>query len=118
MVPKPVRHWRELSLRPRFGVPRALRLHFVPAAVAAFVTFALDRVLCRADPEPACRAASRKETLVSGAIVFALFMVAAFATMLARNIESRAAMLGGSLCFPHVSLSWSGRSCHGPCCFY
>ncbi len=100
MVPKPVRHWRELSLRPRFGVPSALRLHFVPAAVAAFVTFALIGFYAALIPSLLAERLHEKSTLVSGAIVFALFMVAAFATMLARNIESRAAMLGGLALFP------------------
>ncbi|HEY4012840.1 MAG TPA: MFS transporter [Polyangiaceae bacterium] len=40
-VEHPVRRWRDLSLYPRIGVPKGLRLRFVAPASMAFATFAL-----------------------------------------------------------------------------
>jgi hypothetical protein len=45
----------ELSLRPRLGVPREIRLQFLSPAVTAFATFALIRLLRRAHPQFARR---------------------------------------------------------------
>jgi MFS family permease len=100
MVSNPTRSWRELSLRPRFGVPRALLIHFVPPAVTAFVTFALIGFYAALIPSVLADHLHQRSPLVAGLVAFELFVVAALTTMLARNIKSRAAMLGALTLFP------------------
>lgn len=100
MLTNPIRSWRELSLRPRFGVPRALLIRFVPPAVTAFVTFALMGFYAALIPSVLVEHLHQKSPLVAGLVAFELFTVAALTTMLARNIKSRAAMLGGLTLFP------------------
>jgi len=99
-VPSPIQSGKELSIRPRFGVPRALLIHFVPPAVTAFVTFALMGFYSALIPSVLAEHLHQKSPLVAGLIAFGLFTVAALTTMLARNVESRAAMLSALSLFP------------------
>jgi MFS family permease len=100
MVPNPIGSLGELSLRPRFGVPRALLIHFLPPAVTAFVTFALIGFYAALIPSVLAEHLHQKSPLVAGAIAFELFAMAALTTVFTRNIQSRAAMLSALTLFP------------------
>lgn len=103
-VPETVEHakrrFAELSLRPRFGVPREILASFVSPAVTAFVTFALIGIYAALIPSVLADALKEHRPLVAGAVIFVLFTVAALAVVLARRMASRTAMLSSLWLFP------------------
>ncbi len=99
-VAHPQRRLAELSLRPRFGVPKNILAAFVAPAVTAFLTFALFGFYAALIPGVLAEALKDPRPLVSAAVVFVLFMVAALMVVLACRVPSRAAMLWGLGLFP------------------
>lgn len=99
-VDKRVRRFAELSLRPRLGVPRERLAAFVSPAVTAFVTFALIGFYAALIPGVLAEALKDSRPLVSGAVLFLLFTVAAIAVVATRTMASRTAMLVSLALFP------------------
>ena len=112
-VANPKQRLSDLSLRPRLGVPRDIRLQFVSPAVTAFVTFALIGFYAALIPGVLSESLDEKAPIASGSIVFALFVVAAVATLLTRRIRSAAAMLSGlGLLLPGLAVLISAEVFH------
>ena len=89
----------DLSLRPRFGVPREQLAAFVSPAVTAFVTFALIGFYAALIPSLLADALKDPRPLVAGAVLFLLFAVAAAAVQATRAVASRTAMLASLALF-------------------
>ena len=89
----------DLSLRPRFGVPREQIAAFVSPAVTAFVTFALIGFYAALIPSLLADALKDPRPLVAGAVLFLLFAVAAAAVQATRAVASRTAMLASLALF-------------------
>jgi MFS family permease len=95
----------ELSLRPRLGVPKDIRLAFTAPAVTAFATFALMGFYAAIIPNLLGESLHQKAPLVAGAVVAELFLVAALAVIATGKVHSRAAMLSGLiLLLPSLAL--------------
>lgn len=75
-VPETVRErkrLREVSFRPRIGVPRGIRLAFVPPTATAFAAFALGGFYAAIAPGMLDRELHEPDRLVIGAVVAAFF---------------------------------------------
>jgi MFS family permease len=92
--------WTDLALRPRLGVPVGIRLSFMSPAATAFATFALIGFYAALIPSVLAESLHQSRPLVSGAIVFELFVVATATTVLTGHVASRKAMLGGLALLP------------------
>jgi MFS family permease len=104
-IAKPVRNIRELSLRPRFGIPAGIRARFVSPAVAAFATFALVGFYAAMIPGMLAESLHITAPLAAAGVVFELFIVAAAATVLTARLSARGALLIGlALLVPSVGL--------------
>jgi MFS family permease len=90
-VAKPKR-LAEVSLKPRLGVPRQIRLPFVAPAVAGFATFALIGFYAALIPSLLADSLHQSAPVVSGLVVFVLFLVAALTILSTGKLGSRAAM--------------------------
>ena len=101
-VAEPVRTARELSLRPRIGVPRELRLAFVAPAAIAFAAFALGGFYAALAPSLLVRSLHHREPLVIGGIVALFFACGAATVLLVRTLRSRAAIIAA------LALLWAG----------
>jgi MFS family permease len=99
-VRTPTRRLGDLSLRPRLGVPKEIRLPFLPPAVTAFATFALIGFYAALIPTLLVQSLHRPEAVISGSVVFELFLVATVVATLTRKLGSRAAMLIGLALLP------------------
>ncbi|QNK01149.1 MFS transporter [Dyella telluris] len=99
-VPHPQRRPAEWSLRPRLGIPRDILASFISPAVTAFLTFALFGFYAALIPGMLAEALKESRPVVSAAVVFGLFAVAAAMVVIARRLPSRTAMLGGLSLFP------------------
>lgn len=94
-----------LTLRPRLGVPRQIRLEFLSPAVTAFVTFALIGFYAALVPSLLRDSLELPSPAVSGGIICGLFLVATIVAMVSRKIAARPAMLCGlALLLPSVAL--------------
>ncbi len=89
------RTFREASFRPLLGVPREIRSAFFSPAITAFVTFAMVGFYASLVPILLKRDIHKSGTVISGDVLFELFLTAAVAIILTRKLKSRAAMLGG-----------------------
>jgi MFS family permease len=94
-VAKRARRMADLSLRPRLGVPKAIRLPFLSPAVTAFATFALIGFYAAVVPNLLAERLHKTGPVVAGLVVFELFAVAALITAVTGNVRNRLAMLGG-----------------------
>lgn len=94
-VAEPVRHFNDLSLRPRLGVPAKIRLQFISPAVTGFVVFALIGFYAALIPNLLAHSLHQKSPAISGSVVFGLFAVAAACVILTGRFASKTAMLGG-----------------------
>jgi MFS family permease len=101
-VAEPVRTARELSLRPRIGVPRELRWAFVAPAAIAFTAFALGGFYAALAPELLVRSLHHREPLLIGGIVALFFACGAATVLLERTRDSRAAIIAA------LALLWAG----------
>jgi MFS family permease len=93
---------RELSLRPRVGVPRDLRLAFVAPAAIAFAAFALGGFYAALAPDLLVRGLHHREPLLIGGIVALFFACGAATVPLARRLQGRAAIIAA------LALLWAG----------
>lgn len=104
-VDGPARDLREVSLRPRLGVPPDLRGAFIPPAIAAFGIFALLGFYSALIPSVLHDSLHQASKSVSGAVVFELFLVSALTLAVTRMLGSRTAMLAGLvLLLPSLAL--------------
>jgi MFS family permease len=94
-VPRPVTRLADASFRPRLGVPRDIRAAFVAPAVAGFATFALVGYYAALVPSLLAEDLGFRSSALAGAVVAALFIVAAVAVQATRRLTSRTAMLAG-----------------------
>ena len=95
-----VRQLDQLSLRPRVGVPRAIRAQFFAPAVTAFATFALIGYYAALLPSLMAEELGQRSPAVGGLVVSELF-VAAVATVAATRTQApRTAMLSGLALLP------------------
>ncbi|HET9834760.1 MAG TPA: MFS transporter [Rhodanobacteraceae bacterium] len=101
-VSEPVRTADELSLRPRIGVPRDLRLAFIAPAAIAFAAFALGGFYAALAPELLVRSLHHRQPLLIGGIVTLFFACGAATVLLVRRLHGRAA-IGAAL-----ALLWAG----------
>jgi len=109
MVPETVkrlaRRLRELSMRPRIGVPRALIGAFTAPAITAFATFSLLGFYSALTPSVLEQALHLHSHAISGGIIFELYAVAALVLILTQWLSARAAMLSGlALLIPALAL--------------
>jgi MFS family permease len=87
------------------GVPRGIRLQFVPPAVTGFVTFALLGFYAALLPGLLAEDLHHPQPVVAGGVVFGLFLIAAVAVLLTGGLQSRKAMLAGLAAFvPAVAM--------------
>jgi MFS family permease len=85
----------ETSLRPRLGVPRALRQDFIAAAIAAFATFAVLGFYSALIPSLLTQSMHVAHHAVAGAIVGGLFLIALSAIIVVPRIEPSRGMSYG-----------------------
>ncbi len=94
-VKDPVRRFGDLSLRPRLGVPKQIRLQFLSPAVTAFVIFALLGFYAALIPNLLAETLHQTAPAMSGVVVFELFAVSTLAVIATGKFSSRTAMLSG-----------------------
>ncbi|WFU11262.1 MFS transporter (plasmid) [Rhizobium sp. CB3090] len=92
-VANPKRRLREISLKPRLGLPREIRQKFISPAVTGFVIFALIGFYAALIPSLLSESLHQTSPAVSGAVVFQLFTVAVISVGLTGGLASRTAML-------------------------
>jgi MFS family permease len=93
-VERPVRSWRQVSLRPRIGVPRGLRTQFVASAALAFASFALGGFYAALTPGLLTQRMGQNNVAVVGGVVALYFGVAAITGSAARRRPRRATLAG------------------------
>ena len=104
---------REVSFRPRVGVPKGIRVRFVSPAATAFANFALIGFYAALVPTMLARDLHVENRAASGAIACELFAVAACGVYATRALKSRAAMLAGAgLLVPSVALLVAAQALH------
>jgi hypothetical protein len=89
-TPKPI---REVSFRPRLGVPQELVSEFWPPAVTAFVLFALLGFYAALIPTMLSQQLHEQSHAVAGALVGGLFLVAGGVAFALAAMASGAEML-------------------------
>jgi MFS family permease len=94
------RRLADLSLQPRLGVPKEIRLAFLSPAVTAFATFALIGFYAALIPSLLNENLQQRSPLVAGAVVFALFVIATATAATTSKLQSRFAMLSGLALLP------------------
>jgi MFS family permease len=96
---------REVELKARLGVPPNLRLPFIAPAVAGFCTFALIGFYSALIPNVLGDSLHLHAPLVAGAIVCALFAIAALTILATGRLGSQATMFSAlALLLPSVWL--------------
>jgi MFS family permease len=90
-VTRPARRLADLSLRPRVGVPRGVRLAFAAAAAMAFAGFALGGFYGALVAGLLARTLHETRPIVDGAIVAAFFGTAFVTVPITRTLRTRAA---------------------------
>jgi hypothetical protein len=104
-VREPLPRWRDASLRPRVGVPREVRGAFVAPALAGFATFALGGYYAALVPGLLADELGLASPLIGGAVVAALYGIAAIAIALTRRLNERTALRAGvALLWPTAAL--------------
>ena len=94
------RHFGEVSLKPRLGVPQCIRLQFVSPAVTGFATFALIGFYSALIPNLLREALHQSAPAAAGGVVFELFLVAAVTILATGRLASQAAMLSALTLLP------------------
>lgn len=96
---------RQISLRPRIGVPRELRARFVAPAVTGFATFALVGFYAALVPSLVHDALGEHNRAIGAAVVAALFVAATVVVPFTARLASRTAMRAGlALLIPSAGL--------------
>ncbi|MBV8405103.1 MAG: MFS transporter [Gammaproteobacteria bacterium] len=104
-VPRPVRSFQRLSLRPRLGVPRQLLGRFLAPAAIGFATFAVIGYYAALIPSLMAHALRQPSPAAGGGVVALLAVLGAAAGLVWRELPSRTAMLaGGLLLLPGIVL--------------
>ncbi len=107
------RRTMDVSLQPRLGVPKEIRLAFLSPAVTAFVTFALIGFYAALIPSLLNESLQQRSPLVAGAVVFGLFVVATAAAAVTGKLHARPAMLSGlALLLPSLMLLVTAQLLH------
>lgn len=92
-APETVEHrvssFRELSMKPRIGVPRGIRLAFVAPAAMAFSGFALGGFYAAIAPSILSHSLHETLPIFAGVTVAAFFAVAALAAVLTQSVQGR-----------------------------
>jgi MFS family permease len=91
---------REVSLKPRFGVPQQIWLAFVAPATAGFATFALIAFYAALIPNLLAESLHLFAPAVPGGIVCELFGIAAVTILSTGRLGSQAAMLSALALLP------------------
>ncbi|MBB4566848.1 MFS transporter [Rhizobium leucaenae] len=99
-VANPKKHLREISVKPRLGLPQEIRPKFVSPALTGFVIFALIGFYAALIPSLLSESLHQTSPALSGAVVFQLFAVAVIAVGLTGGLASRTAMLAALLLLP------------------
>ncbi|HZP76154.1 MAG TPA: MFS transporter [Pseudolabrys sp.] len=95
----------DLSLRPRLGVPRAIRAQFVAPAITGFGAMALVGFYAALAPSILANELHNTNHAVAGALVFELAIVVSIVIVLTQKLASRAAMLWSlALMIPSAAL--------------
>jgi MFS family permease len=94
-VEEPVQRLREVSLRPRLGVPADRRDRFVPPATNAFCIFAMGGFYGALIPSVLAEALHRNNPALSGAVVAEFFLGGAVLMVVTQWLADRRAMLTG-----------------------
>lgn len=95
-VEKRARSMRDLSLRPRLGVPKGIRLPFVAPAAMAFTAFALGGFFAALAPGLLVRRLGATDLAIIGAVVGLFFGAASAAAVATRGLERRKALYAAS----------------------
>jgi MFS family permease len=90
----------EAELRPRVGIPSAIRLQFISPAVTGFATFSLIGFYSALIPSLLSETLHQTSPLVAGLIVCELFLIAAIAILTSGAFASQAATLAALLLLP------------------
>ncbi|MGH9326882.1 MAG: MFS transporter [Terriglobia bacterium] len=88
---------KEVSLRPRVGVPNQIRSSFIAPAATAFATFALFGFFSAVIPSLLVEKLHETNHAIGGTTVFELSLIATLITIFTRAVKSRTAMLSGML---------------------
>jgi predicted MFS family arabinose efflux permease len=99
-VPNTRTRWSEISLKPRFGVPASIRMAFLSPGVTGFSIFSLIGFYGALIPGLVAGSLGVANPLVSGSIVFELFIVATIALALGARLTPRTAMLSCLVLLP------------------
>jgi MFS family permease len=92
-VDEPVRSFGALSLRPRIGIPRGIRLAFVAPATMAFAAFSLGGFYAALLPGLLEQGLHQSDPAVIGGVVAAFFATAAVTASATGKLGSRSSML-------------------------
>ena len=92
-IREPTRAFRDLSLRPRIGVPSGIRIAFVAPAAIAFTAFALGGFFAALAPGLLTKQLHETDLAVVGSIVGLFFGAAAITVVATKALASRTAML-------------------------
>ncbi|TWJ16566.1 MFS transporter [Geobacter argillaceus] len=96
---------REVSLRPRIGIPPGILGRFFSPAATVFATFAMTSFYAALLPSLLVRDLRISNLTIGGDVDFELFLAAALAIILTRRLQSRTAMLGGlALLVPSLAM--------------
>lgn len=99
------RKLRQLSLRPRLGLPASMRSRFIAPAAAAFGTFSLIGFYAALAPSLVKERLHIDNAALGGAILGELFVVSALALIATRRLASASAMRWGlALMLPSLAL--------------
>jgi MFS family permease len=104
-VQHPVRSLRDVSMKPRVGVPGEIRTRFIAPAATAFGSFALFGFYAALAPSVLAQDLHETNRAIGGGVVFELCVVALAALILTRSFKSRTAMFSGlALLLPSLVL--------------
>lgn len=100
-----VERFSDLSLRPRVGIPRAIRAPFVAPAITGFGAMALIGFYAALAPSILVEDLHQPNHAIAGALVFEISVAVALAIVATQKLTSRAAMLASlALMIPSVAL--------------
>lgn len=91
-VEKPVRSFAKVSLRPRIGVPRGLRLAFIAPAAIAFASFALAGFYAGLAPGLLTQRMNQPDAVIVGGIVGLFFGAASVTAIAAWRLNNRTSL--------------------------
>ncbi|HJT99179.1 MAG TPA: MFS transporter [Rhodanobacteraceae bacterium] len=95
-VERRVRSVRDLSLRPRIGIPSGIRVPFIAPAAMAFAAFALGGFFAALAPGLLTRRLGETDLSIVGAIVALFFGVASATAAATQRLDSRKALFSAS----------------------